>query len=142
MRGPCWIFFVSLTPGIEVIQQWTQAGVHRLQRLVFRISSEAIVSDHLPYGDVVFLFDEAIVVLPVRTPTCEGDTVCAAVRQQCGIDELPAIVTVDSLEREREVMLHSDDSLLNPSMGPIVQRMEACPSRADIGGREGRTIFP
>ena len=49
--------------------------VNLLQRLVFGIGIKPIVSDGLPYRDVVLLFNETVIVLAVRTATSEDKNV-------------------------------------------------------------------
>ena len=63
----------QLHRSIEVIQERAQVCIDLLERLVFCIGVEPIVADGPPDGDVIFLLDETVVVLPVRTSAGEGN---------------------------------------------------------------------
>lgn len=79
----------------------------------------AVVAGKVADDGVIFLFDVAVVVLAVGTTAGEGDVFILAILPEVFIDELAAVVAVNTQKGKREVGATRFDGLKNIAPGLV-----------------------
>lgn len=101
----------------------------------------AIVSDGTSDDGVVFLLDEAVIVLAVGSTARKGDLLIVAVAEKLVVDELGSVIGVDAEEREGKSFAYFLKAGKNMDLGFVFHGFRLGPRRRDIGECERLTII-
>ena len=126
----------------KVVAQGTQVPVDLLQRLVGLPPLVPPIADNLAHRVEVLLFDEAVVVLPVRPAPREHDPVALRPGGHQVVDELAAVVAVQSEHRIGDRPPHPLQLLGDPPGGVVHHRGQLDPSHPHIRDRQRVAAFP
>src|ERR1051325_1852816 len=119
-----------------------EKGVEPLEELELLLCIIAVVGDGPADDRVVFLFDEAVVVLTVRTGSSKGDPLVNAVPVELVVDELTAIVGVDPEQGKGELVADVLESGKNMALGLVFDDPWFSPASGHIGDGEGLSEVP
>jgi hypothetical protein len=101
----------------------------------------AIVADGPSDDRVVFLLDEAVIVLPVGSTARKGDLLIVAVAEKLVVDELGTIIGVDAEEWEGKSCAYFLKACKDMDLGFIFQGFGFGPRCRDVGERECLTVI-
>ena len=134
------LFGNELERGLEEIDVEPQPLVKRGQNATGFKTFKPVVADDAANDGSVFLFDVALIVLFVGPTPGKRNRFTPAILEQRIVDELLAVVGVESEHRERDQPTGRVDGLHDNVLLANQQCQTFGPTRVDIGHRQGVEI--
>jgi len=126
-------FFFELHDRLEEVGVNSQGLVELVQETQLRWGIVAVVTNGFADDGVVFLFDEAVVVLAIGATPGEGDAFSFTVAIELVVDKLRAVIGVDAQKGKRQCGPDLFQGLEDIALGLIFHGACFGPPRGDIG---------
>jgi len=139
--GSLAVFFLQLHYRLEEVHIAFYQGIEPIQLLQGPWGMVAVVADESTDHGPVFLLDVGVVVLPVGSGPGAGDALLLAVGVEVVVDELAAVVGVDTQEGEGKFLADVMDGATH-SLLTLTQHAPAGHSAGgDVHGAEGVEVL-
>lgn len=128
---------LELHGGLEDVHVQAQRPVELGQLPIRRLPFKPVISHQLPDHRAVLLFDETLIVLLGDPSSGEGDVLLLTIGQQQIVDELAAIVSIQSQDGEWHKLGGVAKSVFDGMLGPMEQWQALDPAGRDVRENEG-----
>ena len=139
--GSLAVFFLQLHHRLEEVHVAFYQGIEAIQLLQGLRGMVAVVADEPPYHGPVFLLDVGVVVLPVGSGPGEGDALLLAVGVEVVVDELAAVVGIDTQQGKGEVLTDVVDGATHSLLTLAHHAPAGYPAGGDVHGAEGIEVL-
>ena len=130
------LFTNQLQDWLEEVDVQTQVIVDAVQELQLFLGLEAVIADQMTYHRPVLLLDMRLVVFLVGPGTGEGHPFVLTVTVRDFVDELAAIVRIQSQQGKRQALTHGLDGGKHEMLRAMQDGHTLRPAGGDIGGGE------
>src|SRR6266851_6552141 len=130
----------ELLHGLEEVDVQAGEAIDAGELGIGGFGGEAIIADELADDGAVLLFDMGAVVLLPGATAGEGDAALAAVIVQALVDELAAVVAVESEQRHGQALAHAMHAPAHPLVPLAPDGLELDPGGGDVDGAEGAEV--
>src|SRR2546428_3540278 len=134
------LFAHELLHGLEEIDVQAGEAIDAGELGIGGVGGEAIIADELADDGAVLLFDMGAVVLLPGATAGEGDATLPTVVVQALVDELAAVVAVESEQRHGQALAHAMHAPAHPLVPLVPDGLELDPGGGNVHGAEGAEV--
>lgn len=143
--GCCWVtvttrdpaadtdFLSELHTGLEEVGIEPQESIDMLDQEELFVLIVAVIAHGGADDGVIFLFDEAVIVFAIGAAAREADLLLLTIAMELIVDELAAVVGIDTLEWKRETVADILQGLEDVALSLVLDHTCLRPGGGDIG---------